>query len=102
MGNEITNRVEDKHKFSHTLEAFQHIYQGENIQKAPLYNQRKKAIEYIVKEEIPMSNVSLVGKINVDTDAIEKAHRKKQDLPDVWNALTEGQPEQKAFLHLRG
>ncbi len=102
FGNVITNSAEDKHKFSHSLEAFQYIYQGENVQKAPLYNQRKKATEYIVKEEIPMSNVSLVGKTNVDTDVIEKAHREKQDLPEVWKALTEGQPEQKAFLHLRG
>lgn len=92
--------LKDKYKFSNALEGLKYIMQGENIAKAPLYNQRKEAIEFITPNEILMDNVSLVGKANVNTEIVDKAHWAMQDLPNIWRAMTQGSPESKSFEYM--
>lgn len=87
----------DPHRLSKTLEGLKYSFEGENIANIPLYNQRKDAIEFITPDSIPMSNVSLVGKANVDTKVTDKAHWEMRELPEVWKELTAGTPEAKAF-----
>ena len=92
--------INDKHRFSHALENLRYIMQGESIANVPRYNQRKLAIEYITPNEIPMSDVSLVGKTHVNPEIVNKAHWEMRDLPNVWRSLTEGMPEAKSFEYM--
>ena len=92
--------INDKHRFSHALENLRYIMQGESIANVPRYNQRKLAIEYITPNEIPMSDVSLVGKTHVNPEIVNKAHWEMRDLPNVWHSLTEGMPEAKSFEYM--
>lgn len=89
--------LNDKYKFSNALEGLRYLMQGESVANAPLYNQRKEAIEFITPNEIPIDKVSLLGKVNVDKERIDRAHWDMQDLPDIWKALTQGTPEAKSF-----
>lgn len=89
--------MQDKHKFSNALKELKYMMQGESIEKAPLYNQRKEAVEYITPDEIPINQVSLIGKIGINKEYVEKAHRDMKDLPEIWKSLTQGQSEYKLF-----
>jgi len=90
----------DEHRFSHALEEMRYAMQGEDVSKLPLYNQRKEAVEYIVPEEIPIENVTLLGQATPDKKTVQQAAKEMRDLPEFWLKLTEGTPEQTAFRHL--
>ena len=100
MQQEAEAIMQDRFKFSNALENLKYTMQGENIANVPRYNQRKLAVEFVTPEEIPINEVSLVGKTSVNPEAISKAHWDMTDLPDVWKELTKGAPEHKAFEYM--
>ena len=92
--------MQNKFKFSDSLENLRYIMQGESIANVPKYNQRKLAIEYVTPQEIPIEKVELIGKANVSTEELDKAHWDMLDLPEIWKEMTKGKAEHKAFEHM--
>ena len=97
---EQENFMQNKFKFSDSLENLRYIMQGESIANVPKYNQRKLAIEYVTPQEIPIEKVELIGKANVSTEELDKAHWNMIDLPEIWKEMTKGKAEHKAFEYM--
>lgn len=93
--------LKDPHITSNGLKFYLKDIVGIPAKNAPLCNQKKQSIEWLHSTDIPISDVQLVGKTKVSIDEVEKAANEMKDMPELWNSLTSGQPEQIAFKHMR-
>lgn len=91
-------KIDEKHPISNGLKGFVKLG-GITGDKAPLCNQRGKAIEWIYPYDIPIEKVELVGSAHLDAKAVDEANKSMKDMPEVWEKLTNGKPENMNFKH---
>lgn len=91
----INQQTKNPYKISESLKEMIAM-DGETALNAKLYRQ-KEAIEYIATHSIPIDKVQLVGATKLDGAAVKMANADKKDMPEVWKALTVGQPESNVF-----
>ena len=86
---------------------YAHKVDGAPAVEAGRYKQRKEALEYIYPQEIPMDNVELVGRADVDIEKrfntcgmdikdVFSANNQTSAVMNVFRTLFSNQPEEKA------
>ena len=80
---------------SHATKKSAHLIIGIPAKDASLYKQRKQALEYIYKENIPMSQVEKIGEINVKELRKSAEYDPIRPMRSIFTALLDGTPEKK-------
>ena len=66
--------------------------------KSKLYKNRKEAIEYIYKDDIPIEKAEQIGQI-LDINTLD--YDKNSSVKSILQKILEGLPEENAIRHLR-
>lgn len=69
---------------------YRHVSMGDSVNRAPLYKQRKEAIEYIYPDKIPLSAIKKIG----ETPIWGLTYNKETTEKIMWNLL-KNQPEMR-------
>lgn len=77
-----------------------HIYQGAPANQANMYNQRKEAVEYIYKDNIPIENAQNIGELNISEFKRTPQYDDSNPVKSIFTALLKGTPEGKGAEHL--
>lgn len=77
-----------------------HIYQGAPANQANMYNQRKEAVEYIYRDNIPIKNAQNIGELNISEFKRTPQYDDSNPVKSIFTALLKGTPEGKGAEHL--
>ncbi len=88
---------DNPYRMSESMEGFRYSVQGEKATNYSLCNQRKQAVEFITPSEVSMDDVQVIGRANIDKEEVSLADKLNKSMPKVWQELTKGSAEAKAF-----
>lgn len=77
-----------------------HLCRLTPAKESNLLKQRKHALEYIYKDNIPISVLTKIGEVNISQLKKTKAYDDTKPIKSIFSALLSGTPEQKETLFL--
>ena len=77
-----------------------HLCQLTPAKDSNILKQRKHALEYIYKDNIPMSVVTKIGEVNTSKLRKTNAYDDTKPIKSLFSSLLEGTPEQKGTLFI--
>ena len=78
-----------------------HLTEGVPAILGRLFTQRKNAIEYIYKENIPINKVEKIGEVSMERLRISQEYDPLKPIRSIFLALLKGQPEEKSASFLK-
>ena len=77
-----------------------HLMEGTPAKNSGLFEQRGEAIEYIYKEDIPISDVQKIGEVNVWDLRHSNEYDPIRPMKSIFSALLKGTPQENAAKRL--
>jgi hypothetical protein len=72
-----------------------HLLEGSPANVSKLFKQRKQALEYIYKEEIPIIAAEKIGEVNIEKLRASAEYNPTKPMRSIFTALLKGTPEAK-------
>jgi hypothetical protein len=72
-----------------------HLLEGSPANVSKLFKQRKQALEYIYKEEIPITAAEKIGEVNIERLRSSAEYNPTKPMRSIFTALLKGTPEVK-------
>lgn len=72
-----------------------HLTEGAPVNESKLYTKRKQAIEYVYKDNIPITDAEKIGELNIATLRSSTEYDPTKPMRSIFTALLKGTPEVK-------
>jgi hypothetical protein len=84
-----------KHVFKEDKAIASHLLEGSPANVSNLFKQRKQALEYIYKEEIPITSAEKIGEVNIEQLRSSAEYNPVKPMRSLFTSLLKGTPEVK-------
>lgn len=72
-----------------------HLTEGAPVKESKLYTRRKQALEYVYKDNIPITDAEKIGELNISALRSSAEYDSTKPMKSIFTALLKGTPEAK-------